>query len=99
MVDGVHPDSILEDDLRNRLFSGVRERQRNVSGAEFGSEFSGFAMKSDDRAAPGLATHFDVAPAHAMIPSCAKSFHGRFLGSEARRITFHAVGLRLTVAD
>jgi hypothetical protein len=56
-------------------------------------------MESNRWAASRLAAHFDVTPAHAMIPSGAESLHGRFLGSETRGITFHAVGLRLTVAD
>src|SRR5205807_3078307 len=43
--------------------------------------------------------HFTIAPAHPVIPSRAQRLHRRFLRRKPRRVSLHAVRLRITVAN
>src|SRR6266849_10061579 len=90
---------VLQDDLRDSLLGGVGERKRNVSRAQSGCELGGLAVEGNGGAASGLAAHFNIAPTHPVVPTRAEGFHSCFLGRETRRVTLHAVGLRLAVAD
>src|SRR5260370_32126066 len=43
--------------------------------------------------------HFEILPGDAAPPARADSLHTRFLGGEARRITFELIGLPLHIRD
>ena len=56
-------------------------------------------MKGDGWPAAGLATHFNVAPAHAMIPAGAQCFHAGFLRGETSGVAFNAVCLGVAILN
>src|ERR1700693_639162 len=58
-----------------------------------------FAVECNGGPASGLTRDFDVAPAHAVVPSRAESFHASFLGGKAGGVAFHTIGLGVTITD
>src|SRR4029077_3910471 len=91
--------SILENHLRQCLFLGVRDAQRDSLHSQPVGNFSGFSRQYDRRPAARLTHDFDVHPTHAAAPARAQRLHGRFFRSEAARISFKFVLKSLTVLD
>src|SRR5581483_12430724 len=67
--------------------------------AELGGKIGGFAGKRDRRTPSRLAAHFNIAPAHAVVPSGSQRLHGSFFGRETSRISLDAIGLRIAIPD
>src|ERR1041384_1574096 len=68
-------------------------------GTELIQAFERAATKLQRRNACRRAQYFDVVPADAVAPACAKRFHCRFLSSEARRVAFHFRGAAFAVSN
>ena len=91
--------SRFENHLRNRLLGSVRERKRHIRRSQPCGKLGCLAVESDRGPASRLARNFNVAPAHAMVPSGTESFHAGFLGGEAGSVAFHTIGFRVAIAD
>src|SRR5579864_2544916 len=89
----------FKDHIRNGKLWGMGNRKRDVPGAKLRCKFCRDAIELDRGTAARLAKYFDVTPAHAAVPACAESLHGRFLGREAGGISFNAVGFRVAVSN
>src|SRR6266576_4546264 len=91
--------SAFQDDLRHSLFGSVGDGERDIGCAQLAGKFRCLAVKQEGRSSTGLAGHFNIAPADAVIPTGTDRLHARFLSGKTRSITFDAVGLRLAVLD
>src|ERR1035438_6849325 len=90
---------VFKDDLRDGLLRSVGKRQGRVFDAQPGGELSGFAVKRNARTSARQAHHFAIAPAHAVVPTRAQSFHRRLLGREAGGVTLRTIRLRIAILD
>src|ERR1700689_3996420 len=77
----------------------MSERKRNILRAQLSRNRRRFAMKLQRGTLALRAHHFDITPADAATPSRAQRLHPGFLRSEARGISFTAVGLPLAITD
>src|SRR5258708_18593159 len=91
--------SVFEDNLRDRLLGGMRQRERCILDAQPCGELRGSAVKADSRAAARHAHDLAIPPAHAVVPARAPGLHRGLLGGKARRVTLHAICLAVSVAD
>src|SRR5580700_6185477 len=91
-------DLTFQNDLRNRLFRCVRDRQRGILNSQLGGELSGLAVKRHRRTSPWHACNLTVPPANTVIPSRAERLHRSLFGREARRITLVAICFRNAIA-
>src|SRR6266566_5831069 len=91
--------SAFENDLRDRLFRGVRNRQGSIFHTEFEGELSRPSMEGHGGPTARQADNLAIAPPYAVIPSGSKSFHGGFLGGEARGVTLHAICLGIAISN
>jgi hypothetical protein len=90
---------ILENHLRERRISTMRNRNRNILDAQPRSNLSGHAVQPQRRLPAGKIRHFNVHPAHAMAPSRPQRLHRRFLHGESPRITLEAILVPLAVRN
>ncbi len=81
----------LEDDLRDGVLRGVREREVRVGGAEVLEEFARVAGESEERRARVVRGHLDVVPGEPVAPARAERLEGRLLGGEARGVVLRRV--------
>src|SRR5450432_4775059 len=70
-----------------------------MSGAQLCGELGRLAVEGDGGPASGLTGDFNITPAHAMAPACAKSFHPRLFSSEPCSISLHPIGFGIAIAD
>src|SRR5579862_49787 len=89
--------SVLEDDLRNRLLGGMRDRKRRIRNAELSGKFTGPTMESNRRTPPRRSGNLTITPANAMIPARSQRLHRGLFRRKARRIPFNSIGLRVAV--
>src|SRR5206468_11349042 len=89
----------LENVRRYRLLLCLLNGKPGFPDPDLCGELSRLAVKGHGGSASGQADHLAIAPPHAMIPARAQSFHGRFLGGEARGITLHAIGLGIAIPN
>lgn len=83
--------SPLENDLRDGVLGGVREREVRVRGAEPFKEVAGVAGELKERRAQLIGGYLDVVPGEAVAPARAERLEGRLLGGEARGVVLHEV--------
>src|ERR1700730_3779816 len=56
-------------------------------------------MEFDGRTSTRFTCHFDISPAHAIVPSGAEGFHASFLGREPGRVSLHPVCLGVAIPN
>jgi hypothetical protein len=79
--------SPLQYNLRHGAGCTVGKRQVDMLNTFCDTAFLQIAVETQTGFAQIVATHFDIAPTHALAQTCAKGFEERFLGSETRSIT------------
>ena len=88
----------FEDDLRDGVLRGVREREVRVRGAAVVEEFAG-AVVEEERGLAGLVREdFHVVPGDAAAPARAEGFERGLLGGEARGVVLGGDDLAAAVA-
>ena len=81
--------SPLEDDLRDGVLGGVREREVRISRAERVEEGARVASELKRWSALFVRDDFDVVPREAVAPARTERFEGGLFGGEARCVVLH----------
>jgi len=91
--------SVFEDHLRERQLLGMR----NGYGYMFHTQAIGDRPRDspqrEGRFPAGLASDFDIYPAHTAPPARAERFHGRFFCGETSRVTLVFIAVLLAISD
>src|SRR5215469_17375696 len=87
----------FQNDLRDGLCFGVRDRQCSILHTELCRKLARFTVKMHRRTPSRFSNNLTIAPTYTVVPSRAQCLHGSLFGCETCGIALYAIGLGIAV--